>query len=403
LNSGGGKGASLGLVDNFYFKDAFDYIDEIVYPKYKEAGLIKLEAEDNERPLHNWTKSISNATTSGLFAYAESFALAKIGGINIEVDEIGSAVVSKAELFEILLTPYDNGVFDPVAKRTEANAMSVKGMSVNLYCFGNRVRLFEGDAVESAFIKLLDEGYGRRFIFIDDNSVPTRKKAEDIVLEMDMSEDIAEKRKPDREKIKSLITSKNLGKVLKLDRSAKIQWATIKAEGDNYILDNKGLAPAVRADMSERNFKVTKLAGVYAFFEGCDEITGRHMIEAFEVIDESSRVLADLRKLKPLHERLLTAMMDEAKPATSQHFLNYSFVNSTWSKKILEILDLAKQLASEKGYLWREVSRHGVIYYNVTETDEDTNKVLDNIDETELEESKTAEEEQAALIELLYN
>ena len=202
LNSGGGKGASLGLIDQFYFKDALDYIDEVVYPKYKDVALAKLEQEENDRPLHNWTKSISNATTSGLFAYAESFALSGIGGINVEVDEIGNAVVSKAELFEILLTPYDNGIFDPVAKRTEANAMTVKGMSVNLYCFGNKIRLFEGDNVEQAFIRLLDEGYGRRFIFIDDDSEPTRKTPEDIVNEMDMSEEIVAKREPDRDRIK---------------------------------------------------------------------------------------------------------------------------------------------------------------------------------------------------------
>ena len=75
LDSGGGKGASLGLVDNFYFKTAFEYMDEVVYPKYKEKGLKKLNDEGNERPLHNWVKAMSNSTTSGLYAYAESFAL----------------------------------------------------------------------------------------------------------------------------------------------------------------------------------------------------------------------------------------------------------------------------------------------------------------------------------------
>ena len=177
-----------------------------------------------------------------------------------------------------------------------------------------------------------------------------------------------------------MVTSANLGKVLKLDRSAKIQWATIKADGDNYILDNKGLPPAVRADMSERNFKVTKLAGIYAFFEGCDDITARHMNEAFEVIKESSRVLVDLRRIRPLHTRLLESMLEESKPCTSQHYLSYSYINSTWSKKILEILDLAKQLASEKGYLWKEVSRKSVLYYEVSKPTKKEDKVLDEVD-----------------------
>ena len=388
LNSGGGKGASLSLVDQFYFKDAFDYMDEIVYPKFKEKALQKLEEEDNDRPIHNWTKSVSNSTTSGLFALAESFSLCGLGGINLEVDEIGNAIVSKAELFEILLQPYDNGVFEPVAKRTDANAISVKNMSVNLYSFGNKVRLFNGDNVETSFLNLLDEGYGRRFIFVDDNSIPSRKSPEDIMAEMDASDEISNKRKEDREFIKGLVTSTNLGKVLELDRDARLIWATIKSDGDNYILDNKGLLPAVKADMSERAFKVAKLAGIYAFFDGNEKVTGKNMEEAFEVIKESSLVLKELRKVKPLHKRLLDKLLDEENAVTSQHCLSYPFINNTWSKKVLEVLDLAKQLASEEGYRWKEITKKGVIYYSVTRTEE--TKQIDPKDE-EIAEAKIKE------------
>jgi len=401
LNSGGGKGASLSLVDNFYFKEAFSYIDEVVYPKFKQKAMLELEKEENDRPLHNWTKSLSNSTTSGLFAYAETYALCGIGGINIEVDEIGVAVTSKAELFEILLQPYDNGVFDPIAKRTDANAMTVKGLSVNLYCFGNRERLFEGDNVEQAFLKLLDEGYGRRMIFIDDKSIPKRTTPEDIVREMDRSDEIVVQRQSDRDFIKSLITSDNLGKTLTLDRDARLVWATIKADGDNYILDNKGLPPAVKADRAERNFKVSKLAGVYAFFDGSDVITGKNMEEALTVIEESSRVLAELRKIKPLHQRLLEAMLNESKPCTSQAMLNYPFINSTWSRKILEIIQLSKELASERNYIWEERSSKGVIFYRVHREKPKEKMEFDNIKKEEDKVKQQSEEEK--LLELLYS
>ena len=392
------------MVDNFYFKDAFKYIEDVVYPKFKAKALEKLEEEENDRPLHNWTKSVSNSTTSGLFALAESFSIAGVGGINLEVDEIGTAILSKAELFEILLQPYDNGVFEPVAKRTDANAISVKNMSVNLYSFGNKVRLFNGDNVEASFIHLLDEGYGRRFIFVDDTSVPTKKSAEDIMAEMDASDEIAEKRKEDREFIKSLITKSNLGKTLQLNREARLVWATIKSDGDNYIIDNKGLLPAVKADMSERAFKVAKLAGIYAFFDGNDEVTKQNMDEAFEVIKESTEVLKDLRKIKPLHQRLLYKMIEEEKAITSQHCLSYTFINSSWSKKILEIIDLAKQLAGENGYRWKEVTKKGVIFYSVTI--DDSIKEIDPKDEAKIEEDIKSEEvsvdkEQEALLKAL--
>ena len=393
LNSGGGKGASLGLIDQFYFKDAYEYMSKVVYPKFKNKALEKLETEGNERPLHNWVKTTGSTTESGLLAYAESYDLAGVGGISIEIDEIGNAVISKSEVFELLLQPYDNGLYVPSAKRTDPNAISVSNMSTNLYCFGNKVRLFEGDIVESSFLKLLDEGYGRRMIFIDDDSIPTRKTPEDIVAEMKASESIISKREADREFIKSLITSKNLNRVLPLSDEAKYVWAIIKAEGDNYILDNRGLEPAVKSDMSERSFKVAKLAAIYAFFEGGDEVSEKNMYEALEVIEESSKVLKALRKVKPKHERLLDAMLLEDEPITSQSILAYPFIPSSWTRKIIEYIDLAKELASERGYIWDEVSRKHITYYTVNKMKSKTiEKELDNADKREKKDIEVIKE-----------
>jgi len=399
LNSGGGKGASLGLVDNFYFKDAFEYMNNEVYPRFKSKALERLETEDNDRPVHNWVKSIGSTTESGLLAYAESYAIVGLGGINLEIDEIGNAVISKADVFELLLQPYDNGLYVPTAKRTDPDAMSVSGMSTNLYCFGNKVRLFEGDNVEIAFLRLLDEGYGRRMIFIDDNTQPTRRTPEDIVNEMSASEEIIAKRKTDRDYIKSLITKSNLDRVLTLSKEALYVWATIKADGDNYILDNKGLEPAVKSDMSERSFKTAKLACIYAFFEGNTEVTQKNMYEALEVIEESSLVLQDLRKIRPKHERLLEAMLLEDKAITSQHMLGYPFIPSTWTKKIGEYVGLAKELASERGYIWETTSRKSVEYYKVSIATKSVDKKLDEIDKNEEIEAK--ERSQAELEQLL--
>jgi hypothetical protein len=370
LNSGGGKNSSLGLLDRYYFSDAFNKIRDTIYPYYKKDALAKLEENDIDRELHSWTQSISNATISGMYAYAESFSLVGFGSLNIEVDEIGNAVTSKAELFENLLTPYDNGDFMPVAKRTDANAMDINGLPVNLYSFGNKVRLLNGDNVERDFIKLIDEGYGRRFIFVDDNSVPKPKTPQEILNEMDMSEQIRADREPDREKIVSVLNGKNFKKILSMNREAMLAYATIKSESDLYISENKNLQPAVVADISERHFKTVKLAGVYAFFEGSDTVTSDNIYQAFEVIKESSKTLMELRRLKPLQERLLEALLLEPKPITAQTMLGYSFINSTWTKKVNEFIDLAKQLASELGYEWDEHTKSGVTYYSVMDKSE---------------------------------
>jgi hypothetical protein len=264
-----------------------------------------------------------------------------------------------------LLTPYDNGDFQPVAKRTDPNSMDISGLPVNLYCFGNKVRLLNGDGTEMSFMQLIDEGYGRRFIFVDDNSVPMIKTPEQIMEEMKTAEVTRINRKAERDKIADMITSYNFNKIIPLSDEAMYQYAVIKSESDQYLAQKKGVLPAVNADISERYFKTAKLAGVYAFFDGNESVTKENMLEAYEVVKESSEVLDRLRKIKPTHERLLDAMLLEDDGITSQHMLGYSFINSTWTRKIIEVIDLAKQLASERGYEWVEDTKKGVTYYTV--------------------------------------
>lgn len=365
MSSGSGKNASLGLLDRYYFGEAFNYIRDTIYPIYKKKAMKELEDAGNDRDIHTWTQSLSNATVSGMYAYAESYSLCGFGSLNIEIDEIGNAVTSKAELFEQLLTPYDNGDFMPVAKRTDTNSMDIQGVPVNVYSFGNKVRLMNGDNVERAFIELIDEGYGRRFIFVDDNSKPISKTPEEILAEMDKSEEIRVTRAKDREYIKSLLSVTSFNKVLTMDRDAMLYYATIKSESDQYISNKKGLHPAVQADISERNFKTVKLAGVYAFFDGKDSVYKEHMEQAYEVIKESSEVLASLREIRPTHHRLLDALLMEDKPVTQQTMLAYPFIPSGWTKKIVEYIELAKQLAQDKDFEWDETTRNGVTYYQV--------------------------------------
>ena len=399
IGSGAGKGASQGLIDNFYFKDAWEYLDDVVYPKYRNKAIERLETTGSERPIHNWVKEVSSVTESGMLAMAESYYLSGIGGLNLSIDEIGNSVISKADVFEMLLTPYDNGTYVPKAKRSDSESMTITNMNTCLFAFGNKERLFEGDHVEQAFLKLLSEGYARRFIVIDDESVPARRSPEDVVNEMEVSEKIISDRKHIREDIKSLITKSNLGLTLPLSKEAVFEWATIKSDGDNYILDNRGLEQSVKSDMSERCFKTAKLACVYAFFNKDKEVSGEHMRQAFEVVKESSIAIANLVKIKPIQERLLDSLLAEDKPMTSSGMLNYKFIPSSYTRKVMEYIDLAKEIASERDLVWKETSKKGVAYYEVHEKTPEEDKEFAEIDKREkVAAKKRTREEQLALL-----
>jgi len=379
--SGAGKSVGLNLLDQFYFNKAFDYMKKEVFPKFRKKCERRLEEEENERQLHSWTPKISNATLSGLYAFAETYQLCGIGNINVMVDEVADAVVSKADLFDILLECYNNGDFPAQAKRSDSNALDIDGIPVNMYAFGDKTKLVNGDNVEANFQNLLKTGYGRRFIFSDDKTVQVENKTpQDIVKEMRATEAIKNSREEDRDRIKSLISIGNMDKVMKLTDDAMLFYATVQCDGDNYVKSHKGLAEAVISDRLNRVFKLVKLASIYAFFEGKDKIEIEHMEQAFEIIDESSRVLVEITTLKQIHERLLEKMLDEDKPITSSTMLNYSFINSNWTKRVVEYIDLAKELSSELGYVWKEQIRKGVTYYQVSKPTEKETEVLDEVD-----------------------
>ena len=369
--SGSGKSIGVNLLDKMYFSEAFSYMKKTVYPKFEKIALQKLEEDGIERQLLAWTPKASNATWSGLYSASETAYLVGVGNVNLQIDEVADQVIGKADLFDILLECYNNGDFPAQLKRSDNNPLDIDGIPINMYAFGDKTKLVNGDNIEIAFQNLLKTGYGRRFIFADDKVIDTEERtANDIVREMKATEQIKTDRAPDREKIKELISIKNMNKVLTLDDDAMYMYAQIQCDGENYVRENKGLQEAVQSDMLNRVFKCVKLASIYAFFEGKDTVSKKNMEEAFTIIKESSRVLSEITKLKPLHERLLEKVLEEDKAITQQHCLSYSFIPSTWTKKILEVLELAKGLASEKGYRWKEISKKSVIYYSVTTGDE---------------------------------
>jgi hypothetical protein len=403
--SGSGKSVGVTLLDNMYFKDAFDYMKNEIYPRYEKIARKKLEAEGIERALQAWTPKANNATLSGLYSASESAYLVKVGNVNISVDEVADAVVSKADLFDILLECYNNGDFPAQLKRSDNNPLDISGIPINLYAFGDKTKLTGGDNIETSFQNLLKTGYGRRFLFSDDKTVEVDDiSPKEYVKQMKATNQIVAEREPDRRFIKGLLCKANLNKVLKLSDEAMFYYAEIQCEGERYVRENKGLADAVQSDILNRVFKTVKLAGIYAFFEEEDTVQLRHMQEAFHLVEESSRVLIEITKIKPTHYRLLDKMLEEDKPCTQQHFLSYPFIPSSWTKKIQEIIDLAKELASEKGYVWSEKAIKGVVYYRVTEkTPEDEEEIFEIAEKEQKEKEELMTKEQEMLLKELYD
>ena len=101
----------------------------------------------------------------------------------------------------------------------------------------------------------------------------------------------------------------------------------------------------------------------------------------------------ELRKVKPKHERLLESLLEEDKPVTAQSMLAYNFIPSSWTKKIIEYVELAQELSSEKGYIWSETKRKGVTFYQVHMEKQKEKEELDAIEADGVKKAKDMSEE----------
>lgn len=308
-SSGMGKGHSTNIVEEQVINQFRERFLEETFTEMANRNLAKLTTkrairndsdEEDERikvdkEFENLGKlafSFDSGTSAAIKQMRQKLLMANAGSMNMEIDEIGSNLISNTEPLNVLLELYDVGkVKQKLTKNTAENVRSeeIDGRTpANCMMFGTPAKLFDGGKVEAELMSFIETGYGRRcfFGYSKDSVIPKTLtpmeilKARTNVAANTFLEDLSSK-------LGDLADISNFGKVI----SMKENVALLVIE---YELHCKKRSEALgehdemkKAELSHRYFKALKLAGTYAFIEGSHEITEEHYYSAICLAEES--------------------------------------------------------------------------------------------------------------------
>lgn len=313
-NSGYSKGFSMNIMESSVLKgfqkvfceSTFPQISEISLEKRaneKAANKINGDPEEELRKLQtafertgSYVFTFDSGTAPAIKQLRQKLLMAQIGAISLQIDEIGSNLLSSIEVLNTFLELYDQGLLKP--KLTKNTNDSIRDEDIigktpaNLMMFGTPAKLFDGSATEDNFYSLLDTGYARRCIF--GLGVNNRNKA---YYTQDAQTIYNKLTQPQNQQV----IDKYCNLFLSLANAALYNMTIILPESVNVaLLDYKIMcekqADALpeykdiqKAELSHRYFKALKLAGAFAFIDKSSVITLEYLQQAIKLVEESGQ------------------------------------------------------------------------------------------------------------------
>lgn len=236
--------------------------------------------------------SFDSGTAPAVKQMRHKLLMADAGSMNLIMDEVAANVSANQEVFATFIELFDKGLTkQKLIKNSSENARSeeiIGKTPANLLMFGVPSRLFDGAKTEEDLMAMLDTGYARRCFYgyvRGSTSRATRTAEEMFDQRTDQSNSVIIAELAD--KLESLADIINANKRLVISRDTCILL-------NEYQLNCEARANKLpehlemqKRELSERNFKVLKLAGAYAFIDDSPEVTADHVYNAIKLAEDS--------------------------------------------------------------------------------------------------------------------
>lgn len=395
--SGFGKGHSVAIIENELLKKFQERFEDITVPTVATKNLNDLivtravtYGEDNEDyDVMEEYKSggvipftFDSGTTPAIKQLRNKLLMGQIGSINVQVDEIGSNLVSNTEVLNVFLELYDLGcVKQKLTKNTSDNvrAKEIRGRTpANMLLFGTPSKLFDGSNVEDAFYSFLETGYARR-CFFGFGSLPERSNTltpAEIFFNLvnPKNNEILTKW---QNHFESLASEEMYNWTMYLKDETAIHLIAYKMECENEANSYPEHEIIRKAETSHRYFKALKLAGALAFVSKCKEITLDHLKQSIEITQESGEIFKTLLKREKSYMRIARFIADSDTELTHSDLVEaLPFYKSTAAGRN-EQISLAIAWGYKQHIVIRRFIRDGVELFTGERLKEtDLNKVL---------------------------
>jgi hypothetical protein len=223
----------------------------------------------------------------------QKLLLANCGSINLQIDEIGSNLISNIDVLNLFLELYDQGIVKQ--KLTKNTVENTRGEEVdgktptNMLLFGTPSKLLDGGQTENEFYSFLETGYARRCLFgwgQQDRRASHTMSAEEIYKRL-------------TQPTNNVVVQRWAAHFHKLADPAMFGWKMTVEEPVaiallQYKIHCEQLAEAMaeheeikKAELGHRYFKALKLAGAFAFTDESNEVEMEHLKQAILLVEES--------------------------------------------------------------------------------------------------------------------
>jgi len=307
--SGSGKGYSTNImkkevINQFrhtFLEETFSILAENNLPKLAlrranrkstdpDQELIRVQKEFDQ--LGNLAFSFDSGTPAAVKQMRHKLLMADAGSLNLQIDEIGSNLLSNIDVLNTFLELYDVGLIDQkLTKNTAENIRSeeiIGNTPTNMLLFGTPSKLLNGGKTEEELYSMLESGYARRCFFgyssrAFNKSQPTPEEVYNQLTNKTSNqylEDLSDK-------LAMLADISNVNKRLVMSKETSLLVIEYRLKCEKEAEQYREHEEMKKAEISHRYFKALKLAGAYAFVDGSPELTMDHLYQAIKLAEES--------------------------------------------------------------------------------------------------------------------
>lgn len=259
--------------------------------------LIKVQKEfDN---LGSLLFSFDSGTAPAVKQMRHKLLMANAGSMNLIMDEVGANLSANTDVFDTFIELFDKGlVKQKLIKNTSEslrNEEIIGKTPTNLLMFGVPNRLMDGAKTEEDLMAMLSMGYARRcfFGYVRNAARKKERTAEQMFDDRtNTHNDAAIQALAARlERLADMI---NANKKLVMSRETCIKLNEYQLHCEARAEKLPEHAEITKSELSERSFKVLKLAGAYAFIDDVPEVTEQHLFNAMKLAEDSGEAFNQL-------------------------------------------------------------------------------------------------------------
>lgn len=313
--------------------------------------------------------TFDSGTPAGIKQQKNALTLADIGALNCEIDEVGSNLSNNMDMLALFLELFDVGqAKTKLLKNTNENSRDKDfdgQVPTNLLMFGTPARLLDGGVTEDLFYQLLDTGYARRCFF----ALGERKVSPDFLNQDPTQLYLRQIEAMEDSKLKNL--SNYFTKFASREFYNKVITTPPEVEIllDRYRLDLMSRIEKLkesdfieRSELENRYGKTLKLAAVFAFIRGDDQIDEDDLLEAIQIAEDSGEDLHAILNQDKGYMKVARFIKNSTEPVTNTDILE-SF---NWFKgnKVKETITNAYSWGIKNNILITKKVLHDVDFYS---------------------------------------